>query len=59
MAKTKKFDFNFYLSKSCPLPKNWLEKKEEILTKKFASREEKTPIYEWLHDQTIKDKNVT
>jgi len=47
------------LTKSCPLPEEWEEKKIEIRNKKFLPREEKSKIYEWLHDQTVKDKFVT
>ena len=59
LTNIKQFDFNYYLSKSCPLPPEWKTKKMEIRNKKFLPREQKTEIYEWLHDQTVKDKFVS
>ena len=29
----KKFDFNYYLNKNCPLPNNWKEKKVQMIDK--------------------------
>ena len=59
LSKIWNFDFNYYLCKSCPLPQDWNTKKMDIRNKKFVPRDQKNEIYEWLHDQTVKDKFVS
>lgn len=29
--KQKKFDYNYYLTKNCPLMENWKQRKEQML----------------------------
>lgn len=59
IEKVKKFNFNFYLSKSCPLPENWKERKTKIMSHIDESRQDKAPYYEELFSYTIENKGVT
>jgi hypothetical protein len=31
IKKQKEFDYNYYISKNCPLPENWREDKKKLL----------------------------
>lgn len=56
LTKVKDFNFNYYLSKSCPLPENWKERKQKILSMVDKTREEKAKYYEELFSYTIDNR---
>ena len=59
LENIKKFNFNYYLTKSCPLPENWRERKEVILSHINEDRQAKAKYYEELFSYTIDNKGVT
>jgi len=59
MEKTSKFNFNHYLTKSCPLPANWRERKEVILSHLNEDRKAKSKYYEELFSYTTGNRGVT
>nr|AAP42279.1 telomerase reverse transcriptase [Moneuplotes crassus] len=59
VKKIKKFRFCYYLSKSCPLPENWIERKKVILSHLNDDKLKKAKYYEELFSYTIDNKCVT
>nr|O00939.1 RecName: Full=Telomerase reverse transcriptase; AltName: Full=Telomerase catalytic subunit; AltName: Full=Telomerase subunit P123 [Euplotes aediculatus]AAC47515.1 telomerase subunit p123 [Euplotes aediculatus] len=59
LEKVKDFNFNYYLTKSCPLPENWRERKQKIENLINKTREEKSKYYEELFSYTTDNKCVT
>jgi hypothetical protein len=59
LEKVKKFNFNYYLSKSCSLPKDWIERKKIILSHIDESRQDKAKYFEELFSYTIDNRGVT
>ena len=45
----KKFDYNYYLSKNCPLPADWKNKKAQLLEKAKLGGAERGQVYKDLY----------
>lgn len=45
VVKQKKFDYNYYLTKNCPLPDDWKAKKKEMLEKSTKGKVERGSVY--------------
>ena len=46
----KKFDYNYYLSKNCPLPENWKERKQELLEKAARGGVDRASVFKELYE---------
>jgi hypothetical protein len=59
LTKVQDFNFNYYLSKSCPLPENWIQRKRVIMSNVDRTRDEKAKYYEELFSYTTDNIKVT
>lgn len=57
IERQKKFDYNYYLTKNCPLPQNWKEKKAALLQQ--AETDQRGQVYKYLFEQESSYRHVS
>jgi len=55
VKKQKQFDYNYYLTKNCPMPTNWKTKKEELIASAKLGGTHRASVYKFLNDQSASD----
>lgn len=50
VRKQKHFDYNYYLTKNCPMPDNWKVKKQELLAQAKVDKDSRAKVYKFLND---------
>lgn len=57
VRKQKKFDYNYYLTKNCPMPPNWKERKQELIKNASLGGEHRAKVYKFLNDESTSAVN--
>jgi hypothetical protein len=52
VKKQKQFDYNYYLTKNCPMPDNWKQKKQELIANAKLGGEHRAKVYKFLNDES-------
>ena len=57
--KQKTFDYNFYLSKNCPHPENWRDRKEYLLNEASKFGPARGKVYKELFEYSSDNRQVS
>jgi hypothetical protein len=59
VKKQKSFDYNYFLTKNCPLPEDWKNKKQKLIEEAKLGGEHRAKVYKYLNDESTSNyRNV-